>query len=350
MKAGAGYGKWRAVDRAARPEAASTELTPGGDRTFSVSVRHERISGVLRVLTLATVLALIGLITLGGVVRVTDSGLGCPDWPLCHGRIIPATDSATLIEYSHRMLATITGLTVFTVVVLVWRAYRPDRWLTRVVTVGFVLLIAQVVLGGATVRTDLDSGLVMAHLAVAQVLLAVMTVAMVMVWQKTGNPDSRVENAAYEAPRRPLLIPIAVAGVYVLLLTGSYVQASEATGACGDTWPLCQGELFPSGELALTHMLHRFLSILVGGVLVAALVEAWRLGKDRPSLRIAALGVGGLFVAQIFIGGINVWLAFPHATNALHLAIATTVWACLVTMAVLSYSFAQRGKERSYAA
>ncbi|MFQ5873568.1 MAG: heme A synthase [Dehalococcoidia bacterium] len=319
------------------------------DRALSVSVQQERTGGALRFLTLAAVLGLFVLIILGGVVRVTESGLGCPDWPFCHGRIIPPADSATLIEYSHRLLATVTGLMVLAVGAVVWKAYRWDRRLVGIVSLAVVLLLGQVVLGGATVRTELEPGLVMAHLAVAEALLACMIAAFVIAWRMAG-PNSRLNRITGVRARRPVLIPIAVAGLYVLLLTGSYVQASGATVACGDTWPLCQGELFRGGELAIVHMLHRILSIPVGGVILASLVEAWRLSREQPSLRVAALVVGGLFVAQVLVGGVNVWLAFPETTNVLHLAIATAVWASLVMLAVLAYPFLNGVTERSDAA
>ena len=72
--------------------------------------------------------AAFGQVSLGGVVRVTDSGLGCPDWPLCHGRLIPTFDSATLIEYSHRLSASLLTVLVVATAVLSWRHYRDRPW------------------------------------------------------------------------------------------------------------------------------------------------------------------------------------------------------------------------------
>src|SRR2546428_13345033 len=62
-------------------------------------------------------------IALGGVVRVTDSGLGCPDWPLCHGRPYPAADIHSIIEYSHRTVGTITGVPLIVTVVTAWLGF-----------------------------------------------------------------------------------------------------------------------------------------------------------------------------------------------------------------------------------
>src|SRR5438093_12883218 len=66
-------------------------------------------------------------IALGGVVRVTDSGLGCPDWPLCHGRLYPAADIHSIIEYSHRTVGTITVVLLIVTVVTAWLVFRRTR-------------------------------------------------------------------------------------------------------------------------------------------------------------------------------------------------------------------------------
>src|SRR5258708_20998888 len=66
-------------------------------------------------------------IALGGLVRVSGSGLGCPDWPLCHGRPYPPADPHAIIEYSHRAVGTVTGLLIIATVVLAWVDFRPRR-------------------------------------------------------------------------------------------------------------------------------------------------------------------------------------------------------------------------------
>ena len=110
-----------------------------------------------RVLSVATVVCIFGLITLGGVVRLTGSGLGCPDWPLCHGQVIPPLEYHALIEYSHRMVASFAGVMVVALAVLVWRWHRKQRWLLIPTTTGVILLAIQILLGGATVVKELPS-------------------------------------------------------------------------------------------------------------------------------------------------------------------------------------------------
>src|SRR5437867_1021941 len=111
-------------------------------------------------------------IALGGVVRVTDSGLGCPDWPLCHGRPYPAADIHSIIEYSHRTVGTITGVLLIVTVVMSWLVFRRTRPLVAWLATASVLAIAaEGALGGVVVVNELASWLVVVHLALAMIIL-----------------------------------------------------------------------------------------------------------------------------------------------------------------------------------
>src|SRR5688500_7861489 len=94
-------------------------------------------------LCLLTSAVVFGLIVLGGIVRATDSGLGCPDWPRCHGSFMPRCETATLIEYSHRLTASIAGLLVLAILVWTWRSYRRVPALLYPAILTFVLLLFQ---------------------------------------------------------------------------------------------------------------------------------------------------------------------------------------------------------------
>ena len=203
-----------------------------------------------RYLTLSTLIGVFALIVLGGVVRITESGLGCPDWPLCHGRIIPPADVATLIEYSHRLVASVVGLLVLATLVVAWRRYRSRAWTFRPALFGLVMVIGQSALGGAAVLTELSSVVVMVHMAMAQALLACFALVHLDAWRGLSLAGRRLDG-------RVLLSAAAAVGVLLLILTGSYVALSGAAGACNQ-WPLCQGgKFFVASELPLIHVAHR---------------------------------------------------------------------------------------------
>ena len=317
------------------------------DRTLTASPTTERAGGPLRAWSLASVIFLLGLIILGGVVRITDSGLGCPDWPFCHGKVIPSSDPATLIEYSHRMVAAVTGLIIVITGFVIWRSHRKERLLTSPIILAILLLIVQVILGWITVRTELNEWLVMAHLAVAQSVLALMIVITV-VGVSLRNPRTGEATSISTTARNTFIA--ALVATFAVILSGAYTQATGATGACGDSWPLCSGSLFPGTFLEGVHMGHRLLTILAIPIIVAAANQAYNLRRQIPSIsRLAPLFIA-LFAGQIVVGGINVMIGFHRATNVMHLAAATFVWAALVLLVAVVYLGSRAKTEERYAA
>ena len=129
----------------------------------------------------ATILATFALIVIGGVVRVSDSGLGCgaagsgtQGWPLCGGRVLPFLQEHQVIEFSHRAVATIVVALIVALAVVAFRRLREHRWLTRGTIAAAILVLAQAALGGLTVEHGLHSALVAAHLALAMLLLGLL--------------------------------------------------------------------------------------------------------------------------------------------------------------------------------
>ena len=99
----------------------------------------------------------------------------------------------------------------------------------------------------------------------------------------------------------------------------------------------------------MVHMFHRFLSLLVGVIVLASLVRIWLLKDRQPWLKQLTVLVGSLFLAQILVGAVDVRLAFPTSINILHLAAATAVWASLVALAALSHPLTIEDAEGSNA-
>jgi heme o synthase len=281
-----------------------------------------------RALVYTSLLASFLVVVWGGVVRVTGSGLGCPDWPLCHGQFLPSLDPATRIEWFHRFLAIASGLTVAAMVIWTLIGYRADRrvlWLAIAVAVLYPL---QAVLGGITVVLELPHEWVTAHLANAELLLAALTVLAVIVRWPTV--------ASVGTPGWTWLPIAAAVGVFVLMLSGAYVRGADATAACLG-WPLCgEGVRLESGGAPAIAMLHRYIAAIVGVIVVAACVEAWRHRRDAPGLGALAVATGVVFVAQVGVGAANPLTGFSPWALGAHPAVASLLWCSVIALAAVA--------------
>jgi len=281
-------------------------------------------------LGLLTSLSIFGLIVLGSIVRTTGSGLACPDWPLCQGRLIPPLQFNVMIEWAHRAVALAVSLLVFATAIWVM-AHRDLRArLGALVGLMLGLLAAQVLLGALTVWKLLHPSVVSSHLAVALLLFSTL-LALTLV------AESHSESApagSGEVPARPaFLLPVfllATTLTYAQAVLGGVVSSSHAALACPD-WPTCNGEWFPSLQgLAGVHMLHRYGAYLVTAVVAFAAFQA-RLAQD-PGVRAGAWLALGLNLLQLVLGVSNVFLGAPTWLSAIHLATATAMLAMLVTV------------------
>ena len=134
-----------------------------------------------RRLVTATIVATFILILIGGIVRVSDSGLGCgPEgsgthgWPLCEGGVLPAASAESAIEYSHRIAAGIVSVLMLMTAWNAWRHLRQHRWIVGGSIAAGVLVLAQAGLGGLTVEEGLHEYLVAGHLGLAMIFLGVL--------------------------------------------------------------------------------------------------------------------------------------------------------------------------------
>jgi len=277
----------------------------------------------LATLALVTSVSTYLLIVLGGLVRATGAGLACPDWPLCHGRLIPPLEGLILVEYSHRLVASAVGLLTLALVVTAWRARRlVIHALTALVLVG-----VQVVLGGLTVRTELSEWLVVAHLGTAMLFFATLIGLTLRAWT--------AELPAGRSRVRPLAW-ITLAATFGLVLIGGYVSATAAGIACPD-WPLCYGQVLPAatGGVAV-QMTHRFAAALVGVLILGTAITTYRSDRRREDLQALSAVAVGLLVLQVLLGALNVEYRLAPGVTTSHLATAAALFAALVMLAVLS--------------
>lgn len=268
-------------------------------------------------------------IALGGVVRVSGSGLGCPDWPLCHGRPYPAADLHSVIEYSHRTVGTVTGVLLIATVVLAWLVFRNQRPLVAwLATASLVAIAAEGAVGGVVVVRELAPWLVVIHLGLAMIILGFLLATAIMSLPASGGMrDARFRRLA----------AFGAASTYVMLLTGSTVVASSADESC-HAWPLCgNGLVIDFGGASAFTMLHRGAVLLIGILLVYVLINALRRADVRP-VAIATLVV---FALQVVVGAGSA-LTDAALFNGLHVAMATLVWSGVLSIALLTLPRADR--------
>lgn len=268
------------------------------------------------------------LIVLGGIVRITGSGMGCgDDWPLCHGRILPPMDLETLIEYGHRLLAAGLGLLVLGLAVRGALRGRADpKWLARR-RIGYLaagLLLVQVGLGAVTVRLELPPASVILHLATAMALLATLLVAAAQ-----GLAPAR---AAGRSGDRAARLGAAGAVLALAVVVAGALVANLGAGLACQGFPLCNGEWVPSASNWRIHIhwTHRVLAYMLAGWAVAVPFLARRWRPEDGAARGWAWGVGGLALLQVGIAAAMVLRFLPDALRAAHVAVGTAVFATFV--------------------
>ncbi|HEU0003404.1 MAG TPA: heme o synthase [Ktedonobacteraceae bacterium] len=272
------------------------------------------------------------LIALGGTVRVSDSGLSCPDWPLCFGKAFAPAGIHAFLEQFHRYTASIVSVLLITTTVLVIIYARKDRQLLILALLAPIFLVIQIVLGGLTVLMKLPPEIITAHLATALVIFALLITIAVL----SGKAKPAKEHPAKTRKFARLAITNAIL-VYGLMLSGSYVTNSSAALACPG-WPLCGNA--PSWAIALhlndVNMFHRIVATFVGLVMIWTLISAIRRYRVARGQAIVALVAGILFVFQAGIGAVIVLSKNQDFVQGLHLAVSTAVWGMLVVLAGLA--------------
>jgi cytochrome c oxidase assembly protein subunit 15 len=317
--------------------------------------KDARRSGWLRPLTLLTLFLTFDLVLFGAFTRLTDSGLGCPDWPGCYGNASPVGAHAAIaaaqsalpsgpvthgkawVEMVHRYLATGVGVLILVLTVASWRTRfksgntqaRADVWWPMAT---LLWVCVQGAFGALTVTMKLFPAIVTLHLLGGLMLLALL-----------GVQTERLGRLQSGRPR--VLVPPATRGLMmttfvllsVQLALGGWVSTNYAVLACTD-FPMCQNSWWPdmhfdqgfqiwrelgltsSGEnisfaaLTAIHFVHR---CMAAAVLAGLGLLAWRLAPI-PGLRIQSRWIYALAAMQVATGMANAVLGWPMAAALMH--------------------------------
>ena len=272
-----------------------------------------------RILAYATLAALTAIVLTGAAVRLTDSGLGCPDWPKCYGHPYPPLSSHALIEFGNRTISGLVGvLTLITAVLAFTRKpFRRDlAWLALSLPLG---VLAQAVLGGFTVREHLAPGFVMAHFSLSMVILIF---AVWLAWRSRFAPGSRPRSGdRLTTWCVRVLAPLGAATI--VLGTAATAAGPHAGGSTGQVIH----RLTFKGADTLQWMVHQHATI--AALFGVCVIGTWLLMRHRGASEralepLTVLGV--LMAAQGLVGSVQYELKLPSDMVWVHVTLATFTW------------------------
>ncbi|NYT62928.1 COX15/CtaA family protein [Alcaligenaceae bacterium] len=307
----------------------------------------ERITSRYRKLVFFTWFLTLDLIMFGAFVRLTDSGLGCPDWPGCYGKITPIGASGHIeqalqampygavsfskawIEMIHRYVGSILGMLIIAIVYMAWRYRRQLGNTPRLAVVTLIAVCIQGAFGAWTVTHQLMPVVVTSHLLGGMILLALMT------WL-AAREKAHAAISAQAAHWLPWMAGGLIL-LFVQIALGGWVSTNYAALACMD-FPTCHGAwippmdfeggysliralgMLPSGDMisqyALTaiHWVHRNFAFAVFAYLG---ILAWKMLAE-PGLQGPAKLLLGLLLAQLLTGLTTIFFQWPLLIAVLH--------------------------------
>jgi cytochrome c oxidase assembly protein subunit 15 len=288
------------------------------------------------------------LVVAGGLVTSTGSGLSVPDWPTTYGWSMftfPLSKwvGGIVYEHGHRLIATTVGILTILMVVAYWRV-ESRRWIRTLTLVALGAIVAQGLLGGITVLTQLPAAVSSAHAGLAEIFFA-LTVSLALFtspgWLKAYDDPAagavRTRALTADAGLRRLTV-LTVAVVYLQILLGAVMRHTGAGLAIPD-FPLMFGRVLPPAAAFAVpgvpvHFAHRVGAVVVAVFLVVMCARVLKRHGDHRELARPALSLIALLVIQIALGALTVLSGRNVVINTAHLATGALVFATTVVLAL----------------
>ncbi|HEX6782960.1 MAG TPA: COX15/CtaA family protein [Solirubrobacterales bacterium] len=287
--------------------------------------------------TLVALAALSLIVLTGAAVRLTGSGLGCPDWPKCYGGSTPPLESHAVIEYGNRLLTGFVGFAVIAASVLAFFR-RPYRW--HLALFGALLplgVVSQAILGALVVKYHLAPGLVMSHFILSMMLL---DAAFALAWCSRYEPWERRRSAdrlSVWAVRA--LIPLG----QLTILAGTIATASGPHAGAHEGQLVHRFDFEGTGTLEWVVQRHATIAAIYGFAAIAVWLLLRRPGADGRALRPLTLVIG-LLALQGAIGGVQWWAELPAGIVWVHVALATGNWLAMLWTVAAAGRLEPRGE------
>jgi cytochrome c oxidase assembly protein subunit 15 len=259
------------------------------------------------------------LILVGGLVRASGAGLGCPDWPRCFGSWIPPSSAANLppdlaalfnptlmwTEYLNRLLGVTVGFLILATVISAWRHHRREPRILWTMIAALLLTGFQGWLGGSVVKNDLKPWIVTVHLIVALVIVQLLLYATVRAWRKGSGPPT------------PLLI---------VLIVITMIQIGLGTQVRGGVDIALKSDVARADALATVgwlDTLHRDAAFVVFAGALLILIWLWTRFRGERTLIRWAIVVVGLAALQVALGAVMAYVSLEPAAQVGHLTVAS---------------------------
>ncbi|MGN6276566.1 MAG: COX15/CtaA family protein [Solirubrobacterales bacterium] len=298
-----------------------------------LEISRERYAKV----TLIALGALSLIVLTGAGVRLTDSGLGCPDWPKCYGGTTPPLESHAIIEYGNRLITGLVGIAVIAASVLAWFR-RPFRG--HLALFGALLpigVICQAILGALVVEYHLAPGLVMLHFILSMMLL---DAAFALAWCSRYEPRERrrsQDRLGVWAVRA--LIPLG----QLTILAGTIATASGPHAGAHAGQLVHRFHFEGTGTLEWVVQRHAVIAAVYGLATIGVWFLLRRPGGDRRALKPLTVVIG-LLALQGAIGGLQWYLELPTELVWVHIAVATGNWLAMLWTVATAGRLEPRGE------
>lgn len=295
------------------------------------------------------------LATLGGsVVTKTESGLGCGnEWPLCHGKFVPAHTLASMIEYSHRAVSGAAGLLAVAAFIAFWRYRKNRKDLQAYSLLALIFVMVQAFMGAMAVVYPTSSAVMALHFGFSLIAFA----SSIMLVLGIREDEARL-GMAPSAPAARVsksfrnLVWVTTAYTYIVVYIGAYVSHTDSAGGCLG-WPLCNGQLIPSelsGGVGIAF-LHRIAAALLL-VLIAILghIAFWK-NRDNREIRNLGLAATILAVIQVFTGASIVFTMTNYHvylfTSLAHIVVLAALFGVLSYLCVRTWQMSRLRSEQT---
>ncbi|MGQ0736702.1 MAG: COX15/CtaA family protein [Acidobacteriota bacterium] len=303
-----------------------------------------RPSSSFRRLALLTTGATYALILVGGLVRASGAGLGCPDWPRCFGSWIPPRSAADLpaafdvsqfnptlmwTEYVNRLLGVTVGLLIFATLVSAYRGHRHTPQILWPTLAAFLLVGFQGWLGGLVVRHELEAWIVTVHLLVALVIVSLLLYA--TVYAAVGH---HVDRRARAGSRHALVRSVLA---LIVLTLAQVTLGAQVRGRVDDALTHGTPRDQALATVGAVDVLHRDLSLAVFGVTLLVLLVVWARHAHERRLVRATIVVCALVVAQMAVGASMAYMALVPPAQVAHLSVASLVLGAETVLLLLAW-------------